>query len=45
MAGGNLNKLNLEVKRYAKVEKIPGGSLEESCVLDGIMINKDITHP
>lgn len=45
MIGGNLNKLNLEVKRYAKVEKIPGGSLEDSCVLDGIMVNKDITHP
>lgn len=25
--------------------QIPGGSLEDSCVLDGIMVNKDITHP
>lgn len=40
MRGGNLNKLNLEIKRYAKVEKIPGGNLEESCVLDGVMVNK-----
>lgn len=45
MRGGNLNKLNLEIKRYAKVEKIPGGTLEDSCVLDGVMFNKDLTHP
>mmetsp|Transcript_54580 Transcript_54580/g.75645 ORF Transcript_54580/g.75645 Transcript_54580/m.75645 type:complete len:184 (+) Transcript_54580:164-715(+) len=43
--GGNINKLNLEIKRYAKVEKIPGGSLDDSCVLDGVMFNKDVTHP
>jgi len=34
----------LEIKRYAKTEKIPGGLLEESCVLDGVMFNKDVTH-
>lgn len=45
MTGDNLNKLNLEIKRYAKVEKIPGGTLDESVVLDGVMFNKDITHP
>ena len=38
-------KLNLEIKRYAKTEKIPGGLLEECQVLDGVMVNKDITHP
>jgi len=43
--GGNRNKLNLEIKRYAKVEKIPGGTLEECEVLDGVMFNKDLTHP
>ena len=26
---GAKNKLNLEIKRYARVEKIPGGTLEE----------------
>lgn len=31
--------------RYAKVEKIPGGSIDESCVLQGVMVNKDVTHP
>lgn len=45
LRGGNVSKLNLELKRYAKVEKIPGGTLEDCCVLDGVMVNKDITHP
>lgn len=35
----------MEIKRYAKIEKIPGGLLEESRVLNGVMLNKDITHP
>ena len=26
-AGDNKTKLNLEIKRYARVEKIPGGTL------------------
>lgn len=25
--------------------QVPGGEMEESCVLDGVMINKDVTHP
>jgi T-complex protein 1 subunit gamma len=40
----NVSKLNLEIKRYAKVEKIPGGMMDECRVLDGVMLNKDITH-
>lgn len=35
----------IDIKRYAKVEKVPGGTLEESHVLDGIMLNKDVLHP
>ncbi|KAJ1981419.1 T-complex protein 1 subunit gamma [Dimargaris xerosporica] len=35
----------VDVKRYARVEKVPGGEIEESRVLDGIMLNKDVTHP
>ena len=42
---GTRNKLNLEIKRYARIEKIPGGTLDDSEVLDGVMVNKDITHP
>uniref|UniRef100_A0A1W7R9I1 T-complex protein 1 subunit gamma n=1 Tax=Hadrurus spadix TaxID=141984 RepID=A0A1W7R9I1_9SCOR len=35
----------IDVKRYAKVEKVPGGAIEESYVLKGVMLNKDVTHP
>ena len=35
----------IDIKRYARIEKIPGGSMEESEVLKGVMINKDIVHP
>nr|KAF6396313.1 chaperonin containing TCP1 subunit 3 [Rousettus aegyptiacus] len=35
----------IDIKKYARVEKIPGGIIEESCVLRGVMINKDVTHP
>jgi len=34
----------IDIKRYAKVEKIPGGRIEDSYVLNGIMLNKDVTH-
>merc|ERR1711953_594014 len=30
---------------YAKVEKVQGGDLSDCVVLDGVMMNKDITHP
>ncbi|KAL5005342.1 hypothetical protein ScPMuIL_018798 [Solemya velum] len=35
----------IDIKRYAKVEKIPGGAIEDSVVLRGVMVNKDVTHP
>ena len=38
-------KKEIDIKRYARVEKIPGGYLEDSCVLDGVMLNKDVVHP
>ena len=34
----------IDIKRYARIEKIPGDAIESSRVLDGIMLNKDITH-
>lgn len=37
--------VEIDTKRYAKVEKIPGGLLEECEVLNGVMFNKDVTHP
>eukprot|EP00698_Gefionella_okellyi_P002888 TRINITY_DN12751_c0_g1_i1.p1 TRINITY_DN12751_c0_g1~~TRINITY_DN12751_c0_g1_i1.p1 ORF type:complete len:566 (-),score=151.83 TRINITY_DN12751_c0_g1_i1:72-1769(-) len=38
-------QLEVDIKRYAKIEKIPGGEIEDCKVLDGVMINKDVTHP
>ncbi|KAJ3185590.1 T-complex protein 1 subunit gamma [Geranomyces variabilis] len=38
-------KREVDIKRYARVEKIPGGEIDESRVLDGVMVNKDVTHP
>ncbi|KAJ3092415.1 T-complex protein 1 subunit gamma [Quaeritorhiza haematococci] len=38
-------KREVDIKRYARVEKVPGGEIEQSCVLDGVMVNKDVTHP
>ena len=35
----------VDLKRYARVEKVPGGEIEDSGVLDGVMLNKDVTHP
>jgi len=35
----------IDIKRYAKVEKLPGGDMDDCRVLKGVMVNKDITHP
>ena len=35
----------IDIKRYAKVEKFPGGELSDCRVLDGVMVEKDATHP
>jgi T-complex protein 1 subunit gamma len=43
--GAALNIKTVDIKRYARVEKVPGGEIEESRVLKGVMINKDVTHP
>ena len=34
-----------DIKKFAKVEKIPGGNLSDCVVLNGVMINKDLVHP
>lgn len=34
----------VDIKKYVKVEKIPGGELDDCEVLDGVMFNKDVTH-
>ncbi len=35
----------VDIKKYSKVEKIPGGRLEDSKVLQGVMFNKDVVSP
>jgi len=37
-------KKEIDIKRYARIEKIPGGELKECRVLNGVMLNKDVTH-
>jgi T-complex protein 1 subunit gamma len=41
----SLNIKTVDLKRYARVEKVPGGEIEDCKVLQGVMINKDVTHP
>jgi T-complex protein 1 subunit gamma len=43
--GGGAGVHTVDIKRYARVEKVPGGEIEESRVLSGVMLNKDIVHP
>jgi T-complex protein 1 subunit gamma len=37
-------EMDIDIKRYARIEKIPGGDIEDSYVLSGCMINKDVLH-
>eukprot|EP00002_Diphylleia_rotans_P032897 TRINITY_DN6945_c0_g3_i2.p1 TRINITY_DN6945_c0_g3~~TRINITY_DN6945_c0_g3_i2.p1 ORF type:complete len:478 (-),score=112.29 TRINITY_DN6945_c0_g3_i2:861-2294(-) len=41
----NEGKKEIDIKRYARVEKVPGGELTDSRVLRGVVLNKDIIHP
>ena len=43
--GTALSIKTVDIKRYARVEKVPGGEIEDCRVLKGVMINKDVTHP
>jgi T-complex protein 1 subunit gamma len=35
----------IDIKKYAKVEKIPGGAIEDCRVLAGVMFAKDVVSP
>jgi len=37
--------LEIDIKRYCRIERVPGGLVDECKVLNGIMINKDVVHP
>ncbi|CAH1392853.1 unnamed protein product [Nezara viridula] len=41
----DLKGLGIDLKNFAKIEKVPGGFIEDSKVLEGVMLNKDVTHP
>ena len=41
---GNGHK-EIDIKNYAKVEKIAGGQIEDCKVLQGVMFNKDVVLP
>ncbi|CAJ0937012.1 unnamed protein product, partial [Mesorhabditis belari] len=36
---------DIDIKRYCRIEKIPGGTIEDSRVVKGVVLNKDVTHP
>ncbi|PRP78556.1 hypothetical protein PROFUN_13613 [Planoprotostelium fungivorum] len=38
------DRKEIDIKRYAKVEKVPGGDITDCKVISGVMINKDVTH-
>lgn len=38
-------QVEVDVKNYAKIEKIPGGTIEDCRVLKGVMFNKDVVSP
>lgn len=40
----SLTQMEVDLKRYARIEKIPGGEIGDCQVLKGIMFNKDTTH-
>jgi T-complex protein 1 subunit gamma len=37
-------QVEIDIKRYVKIEKVPGGDMAECSVLSGVMLNKDVTH-
>jgi len=38
------NRILIDHKRDVRIERIPGGTLDDCQVMSGIMINKDVTH-
>lgn len=34
----------IDIKQYARIEKIPGGEISDCQVFRGVMLNKDVTH-
>ncbi|VDM61602.1 unnamed protein product [Angiostrongylus costaricensis] len=38
------NTSEIDIKRYCRIEKIPGGTIEDTKVISGVVLNKDVTH-
>ena len=39
-----ITEAEVDLKRYAKIEKIPGGEMDDCIVLKGVMFQKDTVH-
>lgn len=37
--------VDIDIKRFCRIEKIPGATVEDCCVIDGVVLNKDVIHP
>jgi T-complex protein 1 subunit gamma len=37
-------KVDIDLKKYARIEKIPGGDVRDTRVVRGVVLNKDVTH-
>ena len=44
VADAKTGRLEIDTKRYVRVEKIPGGEETDCRVMRGVMLNKDVTH-
>jgi T-complex protein 1 subunit gamma len=44
VADKKTGRLEIDTKRYVRVEKIPGGEDTDCRVMNGVMLNKDVTH-
>jgi len=40
-----MDNKDIDTKRYVKIEKIPGGTWNETTFISGVILNKDILHP
>jgi T-complex protein 1 subunit gamma len=40
----HIAEAEIDLKRYAKIEKIPGGEIDDCIVLKGVMFQKDTVH-
>jgi T-complex protein 1 subunit gamma len=36
---------DIDIKRFVRIEKIPGGSFDDSKIIKGVVLNKDVLHP